>query len=152
MISRFLQVGRDKADVGGVDPRLCRRDGSVEVLDDVPASSEPNGSSLQQPSARHHLEAPGTLAAIDDFEREGADRLESLDGAIAVLDAGGMDNEPGHQAQGIGKGMALAGDNRPARAEAPGSVAFSGLHDWLSMMPVGERSRPRGGLAHSHGE
>ena len=98
----------------------------LEVLGEAAASAEPGEGALDHPAARQDLEALGGsdrlmisrvqladaaqrvpelvagIAAIgEDMAQPGealADRLQHIDGAVAVLDVGGVDDERDQQA------------------------------------------------------
>ena len=111
-------------------------DGRLEILRQSTAAAEPCESSFDDPSARQNFEALRRVGAFDDFDRpfahafqrlaqflpgiaaigedmaqpwiERADRGEHARGAIAILNAGFMHDEPDQIALRVGDDMALA--------------------------------------------
>ena len=111
-------------------------DGRFEILRQSTAAAEPCESSFDDPSARQNFEALRRVGAFDDFDRpfthalqrlaqflagiaaigedmaqpwiERADRGEHARGAIAILNAGFMHDQPDQIALRVGDDMAFA--------------------------------------------
>lgn len=155
MFSRPCEPAGEHADICDEDPCLGGSNGSFEVLCEPAASSEPGECPLDHPTARQDLEAFGAVGTLDDFERELADLLQGSpqlrpgiaaigedmaqprpaledrfqDGgrSVAVLNVGGMDDQPDHEAERIDDDMPLAAHDLLARVKATYSTAFGGL-------------------------
>src|SRR4051794_816029 len=136
----------------------------LEVLGETPVSSEPGKGTLNHPPARQHdktlhvvaplddlhaqhrplchcsFNLPGVVAAIgpDQFEpREAAAYLvEDQPGPVAVLDRGGVDNDPHRQPFAIDQGVDLAPldllTSVVTHLVVPTAPFSADLTDWLS--------------------
>lgn len=145
------------------------------VLGETPVAAKPGEGALDDPATRQDDEAGHVVAPFDDLDPEGgnlggglidlsgvvasvgpdqfepweavADLIEHQAGTVAILDAGGVDDDPHRQPEGIDQGVDLAALHllagvvaHRAVVAAPFSADFS---DWLSRTAaLGLASRP----------
>lgn len=145
--------------MGGEHPGDRAGDRCLEILDESAAAAEPSEGPLDHPSARKHFEAVGALGTPDD--RDGplpvlaqclaelvagiaaigkdvtqpgikrANGRQDTDGAVAVLDIGGMNLQTHKMALGVGDNVTLAPLDFLAgikAIKAGWAAAFRGLH------------------------
>lgn len=117
---------------------------------------QPCKGAFNDPAARQNMKALGGIGALDDLDgpfahageraaqflsgissigkdmtqpREAAaDRRQHADGAVRILDIGGMDENEDQKAAGVGDDMALAPLHFLAGIIATGAAAFRGFH------------------------
>lgn len=121
--------------MGDVDPGFGGGDGSVPVLGQPSAPSEPGEGPFHDPSTRQEFKALRGVRALDDLDRPRADpvvrgaefrpsiaavcedvpepragpadRGKHRGRAIAILDVGCMNHEAEQQAHGVDEGVAV---------------------------------------------
>lgn len=164
LVSRRCEPSGEHSDVCDEYPSFGGSDSSLEVLCQHSASPEPREGSLHDPPARQDFEAFGLVRALDDFQRELSDLLQCAPQlrpgiaaigedmaqprprfenglqdswrAVAVLNVGGMDDEPDQQAERVNDDVALAAHDLLAGIKTPDSAAFGGLDRLASMTPA----------------
>lgn len=147
------------------------------VLGEATIAAEPGESSLDDPSSRQHDEALGVVGSLDDFELQGgklgdgfgdlagvvaavgpdkfepgearAYLVEHEGGAVPILNAGRVNDDPQRQALDVDERVDLAALDLLASVVAYAAVMttpFSAdFTDWLSMIAaVGLAWRPIG--------
>jgi hypothetical protein len=150
--------------VADEDPRGGRCQGSLEVLGEPSATAEPANGALHDPATWQQHEPPGGSGSFDDLDgpladpgqgvtqlvasvatigedlaqppAQGADRGQEIDGAIAILDVGGVDHQAHQVALRVGNDVALTAFDLLAGVISPWpplSVVFT---DWLSITPA----------------
>ena len=162
--------------MGDQEPGLGAGDGLLPVLGQSSASSEPGKGAFDDPSPRQEQEAFGAVGAIDDLQgpvaelgelpvelwagvggvseevaqpwKGSADRLGDHRCAVAILDAGGMDDEADQQAEGVGDDVTLAPVDLFARIVAANTAVFRGL-DALAVDDAGRVSLCGDGMIRS---
>ena len=133
-------------------------------------AAEPGEGALDHPPAGQQVKALGVAGALDDLEPQPlagrsthgdlalipsigeqllqpgetpSDARADQPQAVAVLDVGGMHDQPQRQAQRVGEQVALAAVDLLAGIEPTRAAGFGGLDAWLSMIPaVGDASWP----------
>ena len=139
-----------------------------EILCQSATATEPCESTFDNPSAWQNFEALRRVRTLDDFYRPFADALQSLaqfissiatigkdmaqpgiartdrsknaGGAIAILNAGFVNDESDQVALGVGDDVALTALDSLARIKAPWATAFCGFHR-LAVNHSGRRAR-----------
>lgn len=141
--------------MGDGSPCCGAFDGFLPVLGETVAPAEPCEGALDHPAAWQQDEALGGIAATDDFEcllpmpaqclgefltgiaaiREDmaqpgeavADRLDEIDRAVTVLNAGGVNRDEQHQPERVGNDVTLAAHDLLARVIASHPATFGGF-------------------------
>ena len=154
-------MGNERPSNGAGD---CR----FEILCQSATATEPCESTFDDPSAGQNFEALRRVGTFDDLYRPFADALQSLAqfisgiatigkdmaqpgiaradrskdarGAIAILNAGFVHDEPDQIALGVGDDVALAALDLLACVKAPWTAAFRGFHR-LAVNHSGRRAR-----------
>src|ERR1700704_1172900 len=144
------------ADVSYERPGNGAGDCRFEILCQAATAPEPRKSTFDDPSAGQNFEALRGVGTFDDFYRPFADALQRLAqfisgiatigkdmaqpgiaradrskdarGAIAILNAGFVHDEPDQIALGVGDDVALAALDLLACVKAPWTAAFRGFH------------------------
>ncbi len=142
--------------MGNERPGNSAGDGRFEILCQSATTADPCKSSFDDPSAGQNFEALRRVGTFDDFYRPFADTLQSLaqfisgiatvgkdmaepgiartdrskdaGGAIAILNAGFVHDEPDQVALGVGDDVALAAFDLLSCIKAPWATAFRGFH------------------------
>jgi len=122
--------------MGDEHPGNRAGDRGLEVLGKPAAAAEPGEGAFEHPSARQDAEARGALGTLDDLKRpspalgqrraqlvagvaavgkdvpqpglERASARQNADGAVAILDIGGVNLHADQMAFGVGDDVALA--------------------------------------------
>src|SRR5512134_3979217 len=156
------------ADHGDLDEGEVASDAVLKVFGETSTTVEPAEGPLDDPALRQHHEAVGGVRSFDDLQRcpgsladgaggvgpliaavgddapqereQPADLLQHRQAAVPVLDVGGQDGHPQHQAERIDDRMALASLDLLAGIVTDrirGSAPLSALLTlWLSMIAV----------------
>src|SRR6202043_2407931 len=139
-----------------------------EILCQSATATDPCESTFDDPSAWQNFKALRRVGTFDDFYRPFPDTLQSLaqfisgiatigkdmaepgiartdrskdaQGAIAILNAGFVHDEPDHVALGVGDDVALAALDLLSCIKAPWATAFRGFHR-LAVNHSGRRAR-----------
>src|SRR5665213_2992391 len=137
------------------DPGNGAGKGGLEVFGEPSAPTEPGKGALDHPAARQHFEPPDGVGALDDLDRPAAgsgqfqpqlvagiaaigedmaqpgieisNRGEDADGAIAILNVGGMDLQPDQVAERVDDDVALAALDLLTGIIPSRTAAFRGL-------------------------
>jgi hypothetical protein len=143
--------------VGDEDPGDGAVDCGLEVLGETATAAQPGKGAFDNPSARQkHKGVLGGVGALDDLEGpltecghgaaqlvagitaigenvaqsgiERSDQGQDIDGAVAVLDIGGMDLQADKVSLRVGDDVALAAFDLLAGVEPSRTAALGGLH------------------------
>jgi len=166
--SSSCESPREGSDVGNERPSNGAGDCRFEILCQSATATEPCESTFDNPSAWQNFKALRRVGTFDDFYRPFPDTLQSLaqfisgiatigkdmaepgiartdrskdaQGAIAILNAGFVHDEPDHVALGVGDDVALAALDLLSCIKAPWATAFRGFHR-LAVNHSGRRAR-----------
>ena len=156
--------------MGDEYPRCGAFDGGFEVLGEPAAAAKPGEGALDHPAAGKQFKPLGDVGPLDDLDGpfsnlgqgvtqfvagiaaigedvpqpriERTDRGQDIDRTVAILDVGGMDQQPDEITLGVGHDVSLAAFDLLAGVEASGTTAFGRFH----RLTVDDAAR-RAGLA-----